>query len=225
MPSSKAPVTAAIRAVASDVITPSLKERRFRKSRHHWASTDQDCVRAVTLQSSQFNVGNGGSFTLELGVAYVSLGEPEPTAHGAWFCPHRFRVPMLLGGHDHWWTYEDASDADECAAVKADFATTWCEVVLPFLDRSRDPEVVCDLFLRAGDARVLPVMEEAGRSLEGRDQDRAIASLQAALRAAEIGAFHVDRRRDGDAIEHLGRSLGIEIDEAVETSLKTHGVA
>jgi len=143
----KAPISDAIATVALEVVAPSLKSRGYRKQRHNWHSDTPAVIKAITIQSSQFNLGSTGKFTLELGLSYPSLGEPMPDDRAAYGAVHHFRVSELLGMNDRWWEYADASNNGERDAVARDFEHVWNDNVLPFMDGSDDPRTVRDLVL------------------------------------------------------------------------------
>ncbi|MEZ5134870.1 MAG: DUF4304 domain-containing protein [Acidimicrobiales bacterium] len=147
--SEKAPITDAVEQVVRSVLVPTLKERGFRKQRHHWWGDTDATHRAVTVQSSQYNSVANGRFTIEIGVSYPCVGEDRPNKPGALYCRHRERIGFLLQEpHDLWWSYEDARDPVERLKNEDSLREVWSTAGLPFLDRVEDPTEYMEYLLR-----------------------------------------------------------------------------
>jgi hypothetical protein len=156
----KPAITGAIASAVASVVAPSLQQRAYRKVRHHWWRDTDGARQAVTVQSSMFNSVASGGFTVEFGFSYPAVGEPWPTAPGAWHCRHRVRIGQLLPQrHDRWWHYDDAAELSERARNEDDLAHVWHTYGLPFLDRMDGPIAFLDHLL--GDPATLPVGREA----------------------------------------------------------------
>jgi hypothetical protein len=144
----KPAITEAIDSAVAHAVTTPLRQRGYRKLRHHWWRDTDGARQAVTVQSSMFNSGASGAFTVEFGFSYLSIGEPRPTAAGAWHCRHRVRIGQLLSPpHDLWWRYEDAADPGERSRNEFALAQTWNKYGLPFLDRMDEPVAYLDHLL------------------------------------------------------------------------------
>lgn len=147
--SEKAPITDAVEQAVRSVLVPTLKERGFRKQRHHWWGDTDATHRAVTVQSSQYNSVANGRFTIEIGVSYPCVGEDRPNKPGALYCRHRERIGFLLQDpHDLWWSYEDACDPAERLKNEDSLREVWSTAGLPFLDRVEDPTEYMEYLLR-----------------------------------------------------------------------------
>jgi hypothetical protein len=185
----KPAITEAIASAVASVVAPSLRQRGYRKVRHHWWRDTDGARQAVTVQSSMFNSVASGGFTVEFGFSYPPIGEPRPTEAGAWHCRHRVRIGQLLPQpHDRWWRYDDAADRRERARNEDDLSHAWHTYGLPFLDRMDRPVAFLDYLL--GDPATLPVGSEAVQLAEllgDRPRlDRAIDAWLADLRSSRL---------------------------------------
>ncbi len=182
-------ISEAIASAVASVVAPSLRQRGYRKVRHHWWRDTDAARQAVTVQSSMSNSVASGGFTVEFGFSYPTIGEPRPTEAGAWHCRHRVRIGRLLPQpHDRWWQYDDAADLRERARNEDDFSRAWHTYGLPFLDRMDRPVAFLDYLL--GDPATLPVGSEAVELAESLgDQprlDRALDAWLADLRSDRL---------------------------------------
>lgn len=171
------------------VIKVPLRQRGYRKVRHHWWRDTDAARQAVTVQSSMFNSVARGAFTVEFGFAYPSVGEPRPTEAGAWSCRHRARIGQLLPqAEDRWWRYDDAVDPHERDRIEDDLRQTWDEYGLPFLDRMEEPVAFLEHLLR--DPSAGPVGLEAVELAEslggGARLDRALEGCLTNLRSDRL---------------------------------------
>jgi hypothetical protein len=179
----KAPIALAVDGVVAAMV-PALRAASFRKKTRGWWKETADTFSAVQIQTDWGNHGVVGKFTVEIGFSYLSLGEPHPQQRTAWCCQHRFRLSQIvfagastsvvmrgLAGPPSWWRFEHADDADEVAAVTADYLQTWETYGLPFLLRGEDPRTVRDQLAQAGFGARL--VEAAKLSLAFGDEDEA----------------------------------------------------
>ena len=182
----KPAITEAIDLAVAHVIKVPLRQRGYRKVRHHWWRDTEEARQAVTVQGSMYNSVASGAFTVEFGFAYPLLGERRPTEAGAWHCRHRARIGQLLPpAEDRWWRYEDAADAHERDRIEEDLRQIWNEAGLPFLDRMGEPVAFLEHLLR--DPSAWPVGLEAvelAESIGSRPRvDRALEGCLASLRS------------------------------------------
>src|SRR5690242_14701265 len=90
------------RAITALGLEPSLKEAGFRKGGTHFSKGDREALQVVDVQSSQWNTGASGKFTLNAPVHFSSVVkmlhgiDPMPSAPKEYYCVLRRRVGMLL---------------------------------------------------------------------------------------------------------------------------------
>jgi hypothetical protein len=132
------PARVAIDQLIRDAIHPALKPRGFRRTGRNFRKTLAGVTQIVNVQASQWNSGDRGQFTLNLGVYYPAAAE----LHGIYSvkeqplepdCIVRMRIGRLLPDPgDHWWEVEPTTDCDrlkrELTAVLTDVAVPWLDV-------------------------------------------------------------------------------------------------
>src|SRR5262245_17212734 len=113
----------AIREQIADVVAPlasALKAAGFRKNGLNFRrEVSPGVIRLVDVQCSQWNRGNEGSFTINLGVYHRALAELHDTSPVVdvplvKHCVVRERIGKLMPeAEDHWWTANKATDLAE----------------------------------------------------------------------------------------------------------------
>ncbi len=130
-------------------LTSALGERSFRRNSRRWIRVDARISHSVEIQSGRWNVGDRGSFTLNLGVFVplnyeavwgetpkagvrsaasvieIRLGEVMPEGRLSAVAPRGKR-------RDHWWDYDATSDLD---LLGRDVTQSVISYGLPFLDQ------------------------------------------------------------------------------------------
>jgi uncharacterized protein DUF4304 len=168
-----------VRAITALGLEPSLKEAGFRKGGTHFSKGDREALQVVDVQSSQWNTGASGKFTLNAGVHFSSVAkmlhgiDPMPSAPKEYYCVLRRRVGMLLpAGTDKWWAVTPKTDAE---SVAAELSLAWKDYIWPWLERVRTIPGAAEelengrggeLWAAAAARLVLGEREKAGRLVE-----------------------------------------------------------
>ncbi len=130
-------------------LSSALGERAFRRNARRWIRAGAGISHIVEIQSGRWNVGDRGSFTLNLGVfvplAYEAVwGEKQKARMRSVDCAIDIRLGevmpegRLAAGaprgkrRDHWWDYDGTSDFDQ---LGRDVAASLIDYGLPFLDQ------------------------------------------------------------------------------------------
>ncbi len=141
---------------------PPLKVRVFRRRGRTWNRIAADLVHVVQLQASTWNMGESGSFTINLGVSIPSAellcwGRPVPGFVSEVECIVRLRAGLLgeggvlLGRHDRrdqWWDFDAGTRMDQ---LGREVAGTIAMRVVPFLDRFDSIRSVSDFLTQHED--------------------------------------------------------------------------
>jgi hypothetical protein len=129
-------MAARIDALLGTGLAPRLKADGLARKGRTWRRRAGDGILVVNIQGSQFNAGEDGRFTMNLGVSLPALhrlmtGREPPVAPTEYQCDVRARIGELIGEGDHWWRL-DASTDD--SAVGADIAEAWTRHGKPWLE-------------------------------------------------------------------------------------------
>ncbi len=141
---------------------PPLKVCGFRRRVRTWNRAAADLVHVVQLQASAWNMGESGSFTVNLGVSIPSAdplcwGRPAPGFVSEVECIVRLRAGLLgeggvlLGRHDRrdqWWDFDAGTRMDQ---LGREVAGTIAMRVVPFLDRFDSIRSVSDFLTQHED--------------------------------------------------------------------------
>ena len=127
--------------VVRDGLAVSLKAAGYRKDGRTFRRADAGCTRVVNVQGSQWNTGDEGRFTVNLGLYVPSLLPFLDTARST----DLPTVPVcLLGdgigsltpaGQHHWWIVAAGTDL---AALAAEVRDTWERHGAPWMDAHAD---------------------------------------------------------------------------------------
>jgi hypothetical protein len=129
----------AVDEILNVAVAGALRARGFRRRRRTWRSTTPGLVQVVTGYSSRLNRATDMMLTLEIGISYLGLGEPDPEARTAAHCRHLHRIGDLTDqGTDLWWRF-DATNPDQVSAAAQDLRSVWDRYGEPFLELSTDP--------------------------------------------------------------------------------------
>jgi hypothetical protein len=117
-----------------------LRAAGFRKTARTFFCTQANHTRIVNVQASQWNHGEDGSFTINLGVYYPVVsdlaGRPRVTGKfpKEYECTVRERLGALAhDGRDHWWSVSRTTDFTHLAN---EVGTAWTVFGSPWLDRA-----------------------------------------------------------------------------------------
>ena len=176
--------------MVGSALRPRLKALGFQRKGRNFCRRGPEVVAYAGVQSSQWNSGAAGSFTVNLGVYFPAIvpllhGEEPVDFPADYHCemPLRIRLPQLAFGQDRWWEI-DAADAIARARAGASLGEAWDEHAMAWLTERSDPRCARDACLshpiHAMVASALSVVlgerEEARRhlatALSARDADR-----------------------------------------------------
>jgi Domain of unknown function (DUF4304) len=117
---------------------PALKAAGYRKQGARFREDVSPTVtRLVNIQSSQWNMGREGQFTINLGVYHRDLAElhdafPVVESPLVQHCRIQQRLGFLMPvGEDLWWTFDDKTDL---VALGSEVASAWEKYGKPWLD-------------------------------------------------------------------------------------------
>jgi hypothetical protein len=137
--------------VVVGTFAPTLKTAGYRKQGARFRKeVSPTVVCLVNIQSSQWNMGSEGSFTVNLGVYHRDLAAlhdafpvvDSPLVH---HCMVQQRLGMLMpGGLDTWWTVNDKTDLE---ALGTKVAAIWLQYGKPWIDTNSTLEGAREFFL------------------------------------------------------------------------------
>jgi len=116
-------------------IAPILKNAGFKKSARNFHLVQPESIAVINVQASQWNAGNEGQFTLNVGRYYPSIdeqirGEMLSRLPKEYQCTIRRRIGSLMPSRkDNWWPVATEKDNDRivtetCDAV-SNYALPW----------------------------------------------------------------------------------------------------
>ncbi|WP_170979462.1 DUF4304 domain-containing protein [Roseomonas sp. HF4] len=193
-------IAARIDALIGMALAPQLKADGYARKGRTWRRRGGDGILVVNIQASQFNAGEDGRFTMNLGVSLPAphrlLKERDPPAAPTEYqCDLRARIGELIGDGDHWWRV-DASTDD--LALGVEIAEAWTRHGRPWLEARATLAGAADFPCR-GNAFAQPALllllgrpEDARRLLE-----EAVASWPEARRAIARDMADAVLRRAG----------------------------
>lgn len=163
-------------ALVRELIGPDMQAEGFKRLSNRFSRRLPGAWQIVDFQASQFGSRDEVSFTINLAVALDDLRRadatwterkppPEYKAH------LRQRIGELIFGRDHWWDFDDATDAN---ALAQELIKAIREVGLPWLDArgglDRTLALIASKPTELGwhDLRALPkLLSDAGRQAAG----------------------------------------------------------
>ena len=134
-----------IDSIVRERLAPLLKKNGFKKKARNFYREYPDRVEVINVQASQWNEGNEGKFTINVGVYFPEIskiieappfrGEPKE-----YDCTVRERIGLLTPENkDHWWLLDGSVNDLE---VSEDVANQVEEICLPWLSKMSDLENV-----------------------------------------------------------------------------------
>ncbi|KPJ91600.1 MAG: hypothetical protein AMJ53_11285 [Gammaproteobacteria bacterium SG8_11] len=159
-----------IDAIIKEGLAPLLKNNGFKKKARNFYREYSDRVEVINVQASQWNEGNEGKFTINVGVYYPEISKilEAPPVSGApkeYDCTVRERIGLLTPENkDHWWHIDGSVNDLEVAENVANQVEKIC---FPWLSEMSDLENVKNYvvknkaFVAAGIALFQGYREEA----------------------------------------------------------------
>jgi hypothetical protein len=127
-----------IDSIVTEGLTPCLKPLGFKKKGRDFYRVDEEPIAVINVQSSKWNSGADGQFTLNLGRYFPALAKLEGNAASKeipkeYDCSLRARIGMLLPDNkDLWWDVSASTDSALLAKNVQNLTKTYA---LPWLDR------------------------------------------------------------------------------------------
>ena len=133
---------------------PTLKTAGYRKQGARFRQeVSPTVVRLVNIQSSQWNVGSDGEFTVNLGVYHrdlAALHDAMPVVDSplVQHCIIQQRIGFLMPvGRDFWWPINPINPKTDLVALGAEVAAAWLKYGKPWLDAKSTLEGARDFLL------------------------------------------------------------------------------
>ena len=127
-----------IKAIVDLGLAPLLKQAGFRK-RTNYARVGGESLQLINVQSSQWNMGLQGRFTLNTGVHFSGVAkmlmgaDPMPAIPKHFYCLIRKIVgQLLLDKADRWWIVTPLTNIPDAAA---ELSSAINDCVLPWLTK------------------------------------------------------------------------------------------
>lgn len=180
-----------IDAIIKEGLAPFLKTNGFKKKARNFYREFENRTELINVQASQWNEGNEGKFTINVGVYYPNISEiiDAPSIKGMpkeYDCTVRERVGLLTPEkRDLWWKVDISVKDQELAGNVADSVEKFC---LPWLtemsDLERAKQFIVDkiAFVAAGIALYQGNREEASTLIQK-------ALIQKPLAKSKINAW------------------------------------
>ena len=141
---------AAVDEILARAVAAALRARGFRRRRRTWRGDAPGVAQVVTGYGSRLNRRTDMMLTLEIGISYLGLGEPDPQRRSAADCGHWHRIGDLTDrGTDLWWRF-DATDPAQVSAAAQGMRGVWDRFGEPFLDLSTDPSAYLAWLVASG---------------------------------------------------------------------------
>jgi hypothetical protein len=159
----------AIDGIVTESLAPLLKKNGFKKTARNFYRAHEDRIDVINVQASQWNHGNEGQFTVNVGVYYPSIAEiiNAPPIKGMpkeYDCTIRERVGSLTAENkDTWWLVDSNTDRSRTASDLATKVDTLC---LPWLDKMSNLDSV-----KEGVAKNWPLVAAGIALFQGRESE------------------------------------------------------
>ncbi|WP_052707869.1 DUF4304 domain-containing protein [Vibrio neptunius] len=134
-------ISKVIDAVIKMELVPFLKQSGFKKKGRNFYREHDNRIEVINIQSSQWNNGQAGRFTLNIGIYFPEIAKlaESPKFIGLpkeYDCTLRERIGLLTSENkDIWWEVDSQS---ELSLVGSDLATKARQFCLPWLDKMSD---------------------------------------------------------------------------------------
>lgn len=164
-----------IDTIIKEGLAPLLKKNGFKKKARNFYRESEDRIEILNVQASQWNEGNEGKFTINIGVYYPEISEitGAPPVKGMpkeYDCTVRERIGHLSSDNqDRWWNVDGTVNDLEISENVANLVEQLC---LPWLSKMSDLEKVKNsiinklAFVAAGIALFQGNREEASALIE-----------------------------------------------------------
>jgi hypothetical protein len=131
---------------------PTLKSAGFRKQGARFRrQVSPTVIQLANIQSSQWNIGSDGEFTVNLGVYHrdlAALDDASPVVESplVQHCIVQERLGFLMPvGRDFWWSINTTTDL---VALGAEVASAWARYGKPWLDSNSTLEGAREFLLQ-----------------------------------------------------------------------------
>ena len=134
-----------IDTIIKEGLAPLLKNSGFKKKARNFYREFENRIEVINVQASQWNEGNEGQFTINVGVYYPDISEitDAPPVKGMpkeYDCTVRERIGLLTPeNQDKWWKVDGSVNDQEIAE---NVAYKVKELCLPWLSEMSDLEKV-----------------------------------------------------------------------------------
>lgn len=164
-----------IDSIVQERLAPLLKKNGFKKKARNFYREYSDRVEVINVQASQWNEGNEGKFTINVGVYYPEISKilEAPPVKGAlkeYDCTVRERIGLLTPENkDQWWQIDGSVNDLE---ISENVANQVEKICLPWFSKMSDLENVKNhvvknmAFVAAGIALFQGNREEASDLIE-----------------------------------------------------------
>lgn len=136
----------AIGMISKSAMATTFKTAGFRRQANHLHRRSADLFHGVHFQASQFGVGDYGSFTVNVIIAWESyyqnfLGQCFPSNPGTANYQFSERIGGLMPGNqsDQWWEVDPTTDLE---TICQEVVSVLINCAVPYLDQLPDRESV-----------------------------------------------------------------------------------
>lgn len=134
-----------IDSIIREGLAPLLKKSGFKKKGRNFYREYPDRIEVINVQASQWNEGNEGKFTINVGVYYPEISKileapPVRAAPKEYDCTVRERIGHLTPENKDQWWHIDGSVND--LVISENVATQVEKICLPWLSEMSDLENV-----------------------------------------------------------------------------------
>jgi len=112
-----------IDAIIKERLAPLLKNIGFKKKARNFYREFENRIELINVQSSKWNEGNEGQFTINVGVYYPEISEitdalPVKGMPKEYDCTVRERIGLLMPENkDKWWKIDSSSNDSEVSEM------------------------------------------------------------------------------------------------------------
>ena len=180
-----------IDSIIRERLSPLLKKNGFKKKARNFYREYSDRVEVINVQASQWNEGNEGKFTINVGVYYPEISKilEAPPVRGApkeYDCTVRERIGLLTPEKkDQWWHVDDSANDLE---ISENVANQVEKICLPWLSEMSDLENVKNYALKN------MAFVAAGIALFQGNREEASALIEKALKQKPLAKSKINSR-------------------------------